>query len=48
MPELIDCGGTYGQTNPKGRLSARLHNNRQIEFNVSEPPDKLLHRTSMR
>jgi hypothetical protein len=28
--------GTYGQTNPKGRLSARLDNHRQIEFNASE------------
>jgi hypothetical protein len=28
--------GTYGQTNPKGRLSARLDSGRQIEFNASE------------
>jgi ATP-dependent exoDNAse (exonuclease V) alpha subunit len=28
--------GTYGQTTPKGRLSARLDHNRQIEFNPNE------------
>jgi hypothetical protein len=29
---------TCGQTNPKGLLSARIDNNRQIEFNPSEHP----------